>query len=107
MTLVIENNLSNKAGNAIIKFLNKHMDPSQPLDLPKNIEAGRKFMDKMNISQLSYAKHRILVHNDQEYFIHYRPIENCIENLLSNPEISRNFMFRYENSEVNIISEVF
>ncbi|RHZ87755.1 hypothetical protein Glove_30g68 [Diversispora epigaea] len=29
MTLVIENNLSNKAGNAIIKFFNKHSDLPQ------------------------------------------------------------------------------
>ena len=101
MTLVTENNFSNKAGNAIIKFFNKHSDLSQS-PLPKNIETGRRFMDKMNISQLSYSKYCILTHNGQEYFIHYRPIKNCIENLLSNLEISQNFMFRYENSEVNI-----
>ncbi|RHZ69506.1 hypothetical protein Glove_283g12 [Diversispora epigaea] len=53
----------------------------------------------MNISQLSYSKYCILIHNGQEYFIHYRPIKNCIENLLSNPEILKHFMFKYENSE--------
>ena len=102
ITLVIENNLSNKAGNAIIKFFNKHSDLPQSSPLPKNIETGRKYMNKMNISQLSYSKYRVLIHNGQEYFIHYRPIKNCIENLLSNPEISQHFMFKYENSEVNI-----
>ena len=101
MTLVIENNLSNKAGNAIIKFFNKHSDLPQSSPLPKNIETRRKFMNKMNISQLSYSKYYILIHNGQEYFIHYRPIKNCIENLLSNPEISRHFVFKYKNSEVN------
>ncbi|RHZ79456.1 hypothetical protein Glove_145g8 [Diversispora epigaea] len=76
MTLVIENNLSNKAGNAIIKFFNKYSDLPQSSPLPKNIETGRKFMNKMNISQLSYSKYCILIHNGQEYFIHYRPIKN-------------------------------
>ncbi|RHZ86192.1 hypothetical protein Glove_54g77 [Diversispora epigaea] len=99
MTLVIENNLSNKAGNAIIKFFNKHSDLPQSSPLPKNIETGRKFMNKMNISQLSYSKYCILIYNGQEYFIHYHPIKNCIENLLSNPEILKHFMFKYENSE--------
>ncbi|RHZ84143.1 hypothetical protein Glove_85g142 [Diversispora epigaea] len=94
-----KNNLSNKAGNAIIKFFNKHSDLPQLSPLPKNIETGRKFMNKMNISQLSYSKYCILIHNGQEYFIHYRPIKNCIENLLSNPEILKHFMFKYENSE--------
>ena len=74
MTLITENNFSNKAGNAIIKFFNKHLDLSQS-PLPKNIEAGRNFMDKMNISQLSHSKYCILNHNGQDYFIHYRPIK--------------------------------
>jgi hypothetical protein len=103
MKLVIENNLSNKAGNAIIKFFNKHSNLSQSSPLPKNIDAGRKFMERMNISQLSYSKHCILTYNSQEYFIYYRPIKNCIENLLSIPEISQNFMLRYEDLEVKCI----
>ncbi|RHZ66595.1 hypothetical protein Glove_306g23 [Diversispora epigaea] len=100
MALVIENNLNNKAGNAIIKFFNKHSDLSQLSPLPKNIKTGRKFMDKMNISQLSYSKYCVLTHNSQDYFVHYRPIKNCIKNLLSNPDILKNLMFRYENSKI-------
>ncbi|RHZ80409.1 hypothetical protein Glove_136g116 [Diversispora epigaea] len=34
------------------------------------------------------------------YFVHYRPIKNCIKNLLSNPDILKNLMFRYENSKI-------
>ena len=101
MTLVTKHNLSNKAGNSIIKFFNRHSDLSRS-PLPKNIETGRKFMDKMNISQLSYSKHCILVHNNREYFINYRPIKNCIDILLSNPEILQHFIFKYENKKVNI-----
>lgn len=101
MTLVTKHNLNNKAGNAIIKFFNNHSNvPVSPL--PKNITAGRKYMDKMNLSQFSYYKHCILVHNDLEYFIHYRPIIKCIENLLSNPEIIKYFVYEYKNLEVNI-----
>ncbi|RHZ50763.1 hypothetical protein Glove_492g3 [Diversispora epigaea] len=100
MALVIENNLNNKAGNTIIKFFNKHSDLSQLSPLSKNIETGRKFMDKMNISQLSYSKYCVLTHNSQDYFVHYRPIKNCIKNLLSNPDILKNLMFRYKNSKI-------
>ncbi|RHZ58162.1 hypothetical protein Glove_375g49 [Diversispora epigaea] len=99
MALVIENNLNNKAGNAIIKFFNKHSDLSQLSPLPKNIETGRKFMDKINISQWSYSKYCVFTHNNQDYFVHYRSIKNCIKNLLSNPDILKNLMFRYENSK--------
>ncbi|RHZ86716.1 hypothetical protein Glove_46g110 [Diversispora epigaea] len=56
-------------------------------------------MDKINISQLSYSKHCILVHNNREYFINYCPIKNCIEILLSNSEILQHFIFKYENKK--------
>ncbi|RHZ87318.1 hypothetical protein Glove_37g146 [Diversispora epigaea] len=75
MTLVTKYNLNNKAGNAIIKFFNKHFNLSIS-PLPKNIETGRKYMDKMNLSRLLYYKYRILVHNNKEYFINYQPIKN-------------------------------
>src|SRR5438270_11961728 len=44
MTLVIDYKLSNRAGNAIIKFFNKHSNVPQS-QLPINIEKGRKFMN--------------------------------------------------------------
>ena len=99
MTLVTKYNLNNKAGNAIIKFFNKHSNLSIS-PLPKNIETGRKYMDKMNLSRLVYYKHRILVHNNKEYFINYQPVIKCIENLLSNPEISQLFVYDYKKLEV-------
>ncbi|RHZ90190.1 hypothetical protein Glove_5g65 [Diversispora epigaea] len=95
MTLVTKHNLNNKAGNAIIKFFNKHSNVSVS-PLPKNIVVGRRYMDKMN-SRLLYHKHSILSHNNVEYFIHYCPIVNCIENLLSNPEITKHFAYDYED----------
>ena len=57
-------------------------------------------MDKMNLSRLLYYKHRILVHNNKEYFINYQPVIKCIENLLSNPEISQLFVYDYKKLEV-------
>ncbi|RHZ73276.1 hypothetical protein Glove_232g35 [Diversispora epigaea] len=99
MTLVTKYNLNNKAGNAIIKFFNKHSNLSIS-PLPKNIETGRKYMDKMNLSRLLYYKHRILVHNNKEYFINYQPVIKCIENLLSNLEISQLFVYDYKKLEI-------
>ena len=100
MALVIKHNINNKAGNAIIKFFNKYSNVNAS-PLPKNIEAGRKYIDKMKLSQFSHHKQPILFHNNVEYFIHYRPVFNCIENLLSNSEITQHFAYDYENLEVN------
>lgn len=101
MGLVIKHNLNNKAGNAIIKFFNKHSGLSIS-PLPKNIEAGRKRMDMMSIHKLSHSKHCIAEYN-KKYFIYYRPIKSCIENLLSNPEIIKNFVYKYQSLQVIII----
>jgi hypothetical protein len=104
MKLVIENNLSNKAGNAVIKFFNKHSNLSVS-PLPKNIESGRKLIDKMNKPEFTNSQHLILIHNNKEYFIYYQPIKNCIQNLLSNLEISRHLVYNYENIEVKLFLE--
>ncbi|RHZ90130.1 hypothetical protein Glove_7g26 [Diversispora epigaea] len=51
MTLIIQHNLNNKARNAIIRFFNKYSNlPTSPL--PKNIEQGRKLMDRMKLINL-------------------------------------------------------
>ena len=96
MKLVIENNLSNKVANAIIKFFNSHSSIS-PSPLPANIETGRKLFDKINKSCFSYSKHLILVYNNKEYFIHYYSIKECIKNILSNPKIIQHFVYNYQN----------
>ncbi|RHZ85559.1 hypothetical protein Glove_64g126 [Diversispora epigaea] len=95
MELFIKHNLNNKTGNAIIKFFDKHSNLSTS-PLPKNIEAGRKLMDIMNVQKLPYSKHCILNYKNKEYFVYYRPIKSCIENLLSNPDIIKNFIYKYQ-----------
>ncbi|RHZ84146.1 hypothetical protein Glove_85g148 [Diversispora epigaea] len=107
IALVIENNLNNKAGNAIIKFFNKHSDLSQLSPLPKNIETGRKFMDKMNISQLSYSKYCVLTHNSQDYFVHYVPLKIIEDEKSYGEQNSGNWWKRAERSisnHANILS---
>ncbi|RHZ51508.1 hypothetical protein Glove_477g14 [Diversispora epigaea] len=63
MTLVTKHNLSNKAGNSIIKFFNRHSDLSQS-PFPKNIETELKInveykfksSEKLKITMLEDAK---------------------------------------------------
>ncbi|RHZ57354.1 hypothetical protein Glove_390g5 [Diversispora epigaea] len=95
MELFIKHNLNNKTGNAIIKFFDKHSNLSTS-PLPKNIEASRKLMDIMNVQKLPYSKHCILDYKNKEYFVYYRLIKSCIESLLSNPDIIKNFIYKYQ-----------
>jgi hypothetical protein len=70
MTLVIKQNLNNATGNAIIKFFNKHANLSTS-PLPKSIEKGREFMDKMNIPNLTYTVNSLYSHSRYSHILLY------------------------------------
>ena len=99
MTLIIQHNLNNKAGNAIIRFFNKHSNLlTSPL--PKNIEQGRKLMDRMKLMNLLNKEKFILKYNNKDYIIYYRPIINCIKNILSINDIHKYMTFNFKNDQV-------
>lgn len=99
MTLVTKYKLSNAAGNAIIKFFNKHANLTTPL-LPKSIEEGRKYMDNMNLPNLTFDKTHVKTYNNIEYYLHHRSLIKCVKNILSIPDLSQNFTLNFENLEV-------
>jgi hypothetical protein len=99
MLLVTNHKLNNKAGNAIIRFFNKHSALLKS-PLPKNIEKGREFMNKMNYPNLTFNKICITYYNGKEYFLHYQNLIHCIKNILEVPGITENFALSYENYEV-------
>src|SRR3990170_8790993 len=98
MVLVTKHKLNNKAGNAIIQFFNKHSALSKS-PLPKNIEKGRTFMNKMKFPNLSFNKICITYHNGKEYFLHYQSLIQCIKNILAVPDITQYFALSFENYE--------
>jgi len=103
MTLVTKYNLSNTVGNAIIKFFNKHSNITASSPLPKSIEKGRKYMDNMNLPNFTFDKTCVLTYNNNEYYLHHRPLINCIKNILSISDIPQNFALTFKNLKVRII----
>jgi hypothetical protein len=101
MALVTKHKLNNKAGDAIIKFFNKHANLTTS-PLPKSIKQGRVYMDNMNLPSLTYKKTCVMNYNNKEYYLHHRSLLNCIRNILSIPDISQNFTLTFENLEVII-----
>lgn len=102
MLLVTNNKLSNKVGNEIIKFFNKHSNLATS-PLPKNIKTGRKFMDNMKIPSLEFDKVLITRHNDKDYFLHHQNLINCIKNILAVPGITKDFALSFENYKVKML----
>src|SRR6266480_555782 len=99
MLLVTDHKLNNKAGNAVIRFFNKHSTLLKS-PLPKNIKNGREFMNKMNYPNLTFNKICITYYNGKEYFLHYQNLIHCIKNILEVPGITEDFALSYENYEV-------
>ncbi|RHZ57009.1 hypothetical protein Glove_395g100 [Diversispora epigaea] len=96
IALVTNYNLSNETTNAVIHFFNEHSNlPLFPL--PKNTKKGRELMKKMKIPTLTSKKHKILTHNNIDYYLFYHPVLNCIKNILSISDISQNFILKFEN----------
>jgi len=102
MTLVTKYNLSNKTGNAIIKFFNKHSNLNTS-PLPKSIKKGRKYMDNMNIPNFEFDKTLVINYNNNDYYLHHRSLINCIKSILSIHNILQSFVLSFEKLEVIIL----
>lgn len=107
MTLVTKYKLTNTTGNAIIKFFNKHANVSTSI-FPKSIEEGRKYMDNMNLLSLTFTKTYVTTYNNNNYYLNHRSLIKCIKNILSIPDLTRDFTLNFENLEVrNLIMQVY
>jgi hypothetical protein len=98
MLLVTNHKLSNKAGNDIIQFFNKHSNLVKS-PLPSSIENGRKFMDNMKFS-LNFDKILITHHDGKDYFLYYQNLINCVKNIISVPDITKDFALSFKNYKV-------
>jgi hypothetical protein len=95
MSLVLKNKLSNTMGNEIISFFNKHANLLIS-PLPKNIQQGYIFMDKMKQPNLEYNETCVLNHNGFKYFLYHWPLISCIKNILEIPDLFQDFALNFE-----------
>ena len=105
MILITKNKLSNKAGNGIIQFFNKHSNLVKS-PLPKNIEKGREFMDNMKISSLEFDKVFMKNHNDKDYYLYCQNLMNCVKNIIAIPDITKDFALSFENYKVKMLIKI-
>ena len=102
MLLVTNYKLSNKAGNEIIQFFNKHSNLAKS-PLPKNIEKGREFMNNMKISSLEFDKVFMTTHNDKDYFLYCQNLMNCVKNIIAISDITKDFALSFKNYKVKML----
>ena len=102
MILITKYKLTNATGNAIIKFFNKHANIGISI-LPKSIEEGRKYMDKMNLPNLKFTKTLVTTYNNNDYYLNHRSLINCIKDILLIPDLTRDFTLNFKNLKVRIL----
>ena len=56
----------------------------------------------MNLPSLEFTKTCVMNYNNKEYYLHHRLLINCIQNILSIPDISQNFALTFKKIEVII-----
>ena len=55
MELMVENNISNKTGDKIIKFFNKHSNLENS-PLPKSAKSGKDYLNQINSPSVAFKK---------------------------------------------------
>ena len=81
MKLIIENNISNKAGDKIIKFFNKYSNlESSPL--PKSTRSGKDYLNQINSLSVDFKEKVVATYEKVDFKLYYHPIFYVIQTLL-------------------------
>ncbi|CAG8776575.1 12825_t:CDS:1, partial [Funneliformis caledonium] len=86
MELISKYHLSDLAGNAVLKWFNKH-HLREDVILPKNITQGCEFVNSIYVKHLLYLRIKILKYESEEYYLYHRPVFDAIKELLFNADI--------------------
>ncbi|RGB24739.1 hypothetical protein C1646_772663 [Rhizophagus diaphanus] len=93
MELITEGNISNKIGDKIIKFFNKHNN-LQESPLPKSTKSGKDYLNQINSPAIDFKEKTIATHFRVDFKLYYRPIFCAIQAFVERLEVSNNFVLR-------------
>jgi len=93
MELVIEGNISNKIGDSIIKFFNKHSNLEES-PLPKSTKSGKDYLNHIKSPAMDFKEKVVATYSGMDFLLYYRPIFRAIQTLLQRPGITDNFVQR-------------
>ena len=101
MTAVIQHHLSDAAADSMLRILRKYCtDP-----LLRSTKKGRIYIDSMDIEGLQFKEKNLTTFEGEIYKLRYRPIFDAIKSLVSNSDLSKNFLFDYnEQWEPGLVS---
>ncbi|POG57629.1 hypothetical protein GLOIN_2v1791547 [Rhizophagus irregularis DAOM 181602=DAOM 197198] len=92
MTAVTQHRLSDAAADSMLRIIRKYC--TEPL--PGSTRKGRMYMDQMDIKDFNIKMKDMVEFEGKIYKLQYRPIIDAIKSLVSNPDLSKNFLFDYK-----------
>src|SRR5579859_3304396 len=108
MEIITEYQLSNSCGDRIIKLINNSQNSTDKNLLSKNTKKDHKFLDVNEFSYMKFKTVPITNFQDIDYNFYYQPIIHGIKVLLLQPNINKEFIFRYqENTSIRTYGEQF
>jgi Plavaka transposase len=91
MELIVENNISNKTGDKIIKFFNKYSNLKES-PLPKSTKNGKDYLNQINSPLVDFKEKVVATYEEVDFKLHYRPIFHAIQALVQRPKVADNFV---------------
>ena len=91
MELTVENNISNKTGDKIIKFFNKYSN-LKISSLPKSTKSGKDYLNQINLPSVDFKEKVVATYEEVNFKLYYRPIFCAIQALLQRPKAADNFV---------------
>ena len=91
MELIIEGNISNKIGDKIINFFNKHSDLKKS-PLPNSTKNGKDYLNQISSPSVDFKEKVVASYSGVNIKLYYRPIFHTIQALIQRPEVAENFV---------------
>ncbi|CAG8788699.1 16269_t:CDS:1, partial [Cetraspora pellucida] len=88
MKLIIDNNLTNTIGNAIIKFFNKHANRFDK-PLPTSTKQGKNYVDNLEQPIHNFPNEIIFEFEETKYIMNYKNVFDGVKELLSREDIAK------------------
>ncbi|CAB4407035.1 unnamed protein product [Rhizophagus irregularis] len=93
LELIVESNISNKIGDKIIKFFNKHSNLDKS-PLPSSTKNGKDYLNQINSPLIDFKEKVVATYNEINFTLYYRPLFHAIQALLQRPEVANNFVHK-------------
>jgi len=101
MHMITQFCVQDSLANAFIKFFNKYSNRNDK-PLPLTSQAGRIFVENLQVPSLDWRKEIIFEYKGIEYNFEYRTVLDGIRQILMNRDITKDFIFE-SVKDVNII----